>query len=69
MAVRDWHSKYEGQEVEEMLDSVHNKTIYDKATVSKDGLMSSGDKEKLNGLEDFEPMTNMEIQSVINLIF
>lgn len=37
-----------GNEVQEILDDVQQKTVYDRATSSKDGLMSSTDKKKLD---------------------
>ena len=39
-----------GAEVQEVLDNVQDKTIYDLATQSEDGLMSHQDKIKLDGL-------------------
>lgn len=66
---QDWHSKYEGQEVEDILDAVHDKTIYSNATINERGLMSAPDKQKLNSLEDWDAMSNMEIMNVINQIF
>ena len=55
-----------GREVQEALDNVENKTIYDPATHSEDGLMSSEDKRKLDGIIPDGPMTPAEIDAAIN---
>lgn len=55
-----------GSEVQHLLDTVQ---ALAPATERADGLMASGDKAKLDSLEGWEPMTNMEILSVVKDIF
>lgn len=55
-----------GSEVQEDLNSVENKTIYDVATNSEDGLMSREDKRKLDERVPDRPMTPAEIDAAIN---
>lgn len=54
-----------GNEVQEILDDVQQKTVYDRATSSKDGLMSSTDKQKL---DSYQALSNMEIENILNNI-
>ena len=55
-----------GANVEALLDMVDNKTIYDPATSSADGLMSSEDKTRLDGMPDIEALTNLEIENLLH---
>lgn len=57
--------KYKGQEIDELLEQVDEKTIYDNATVEKAGLMSNKDKKKLEELS-MQSITNLEIQQMVN---
>lgn len=52
-----------GQEVQDILNDVENKTVYDNATQSQAGLMSSGDKTKL---DDLQALTILEIEELLN---
>lgn len=53
--------KYKGQEIDELLEQVDEKTIYDNATVEKDGLMSSSDKKKLETIKAAKSISYFEI--------
>lgn len=57
--------KYRGQEIDELLEQVDEKTIYDNATVEKAGLMSSKDKKKLEEL-NIQSIPNTDIQNIVN---
>lgn len=52
-----------GEEVQQILDQVKDKTVYDVATQNSDGLMSASDKQKLDGCVT---LTNMEIEELLN---
>lgn len=52
-----------GEEVQQILDKVEDKTVYDVATQDSDGLMSASDKQKLDGCM---ALTNMEIEELLN---
>lgn len=65
MARRDTHLTQTGAEVQDLLDQVENKSIYPNATTSAAGLMSAGDKEKLDNTVD-RPLTNLEIEAILN---
>jgi len=49
----------------EMMEDVDKKTLYSVATQSEDGLFSYGDKRKLDGMEDMEALTNIEIDNLL----
>lgn len=55
-----------GANVSELLDQVENKTIYPAASQSNDGLMSKKDKVKLDEMAEAVPMTNLEIENILN---
>lgn len=55
-----------GSEVQEILDDVQEKTIYDPATHFEDGLMSSSDKKKLDDDVPYEALTYAEIDRLTN---
>lgn len=57
--------KYRGQEIDELLEQVDEKTIYNNATVEKAGLMSSKDKKKLEEL-NIQSIPNSDIQNIVN---
>ena len=52
-----------GEKVQQILDQVEDKTVYDVATQNSDGLMSASDKQKLDGCV---ALTNMEIEELLN---
>lgn len=52
-----------GEEVQQILDQVEDKTVYDVATQDSNGLMSASDKKKLDGCV---AITNMEIEELLN---
>ena len=49
--------KYTAEEIDGILESIDEKTIYDDATQSEHGLMSVEDKTKLDGLPDGEELS------------
>lgn len=53
-------------EVQEAITDVREKTIYDPATRTSDGLMSKTDKVKLDDIDDDEELTIEEIENLIN---
>jgi hypothetical protein len=58
-----------GDEVQEILDDVQQKTVYERATPSKDGLMSKEDKSKLDTIDNIEAdeeLTLEEIDALLN---
>lgn len=60
--------KQTGQEVQIILDEVHDKTVYDLATQNSDGLMSSADKTKLDNMDEEtgEELSIFEINELLN---
>ena len=56
--------RYTGQQIDELLAKVNDKSIYQEATESTAGLMSPTDKEKMNGLPE-EALSADEISSVL----
>lgn len=55
-----------GAEVQEAINKIMD---LGPATSSSPGTMSADDKTKLDSMDDWDPMSNMEIQEVLNLIF
>lgn len=56
-----------GEEVQEAIDDVREKTVYANATHHTDGLMSSQDKIKLdNFIDSSEEMTIEEINELLD---
>lgn len=55
-----------GEQVQEAITDVRQKTIYDPATHLDDGLMSSEDKRKLDEDVADEEMTIEEINALLN---
>ena len=55
-----------GENVEDLLDSVDDKTIYPDASITERGLMTKEDKIKLKSLEDDEEMSLEEIASILD---
>lgn len=56
---------YNNERFLEMMDDVDKKTLYGVATPSENGLFSYGDKRKLDGMEDMEALTNIEIDNLL----
>ena len=63
---RGYKLTQKGSQVQEDLNKVENKTIYDPATPNANGLMSSEDKRKLDEMAINRPMTPAEIDAAIN---
>lgn len=55
-----------GEEVQEILDDVQEKTIYEDATQQEHGLMSTSDKIKLDEMESDQALTFEEIEAILN---
>ena len=55
-----------GDEVQTILDKVDNKTVYERATRTVDGLMTSTDKQRLDDMTDVRALTFDEIDDVFN---
>lgn len=57
-----------GEEVQIILDQVDDKTVYDVATQTTNGLMSSADKVKLDNIdgEAGEELSIFEINELLN---
>jgi len=47
MEEKDYKLNYDGDDVQELLDRVNERRVYDKASVTTDGIMSSSDKKNL----------------------
>lgn len=54
---------YEAEEIDTLLKSVDEKSIYDDASKESHGLMSSEDKSKL---DEIGTLSNDEIASIVN---
>lgn len=54
-----------GSEVQEAITDVRNKTIYDPATRTADGLMSKEDKIKIDDLAGAEELSLEEIENIL----
>lgn len=55
-----------GEQVQEAITDVRQKTIYDPATQISDGLMSSADKKRLDEDVADEELTIEEINALLN---
>lgn len=53
--------KYKGEEIDELLDQVDKKTIYNPATKYSSGLMTAKDKRALENISEVQSITNIEI--------
>jgi hypothetical protein len=63
MSARDTHLTQPGATVQTLLDKIED---LGPATQDADGLMSKSDKEKLDdGVAD-RPLTNLEIEAILN---
>lgn len=54
-----------GAQVQKAITDVREKTIYENATTSKEGLMSASDKVKLNDLEKDTALSLLELEAVL----
>lgn len=61
--------KYKGEEIDDLLEQVDEKTIYENATPIERGLMSSKDKKKLDDVKDAESISNLEILNLFRYGF
>ncbi|MBO4924819.1 MAG: hypothetical protein J5382_11965 [Bacteroidales bacterium] len=59
----DYRLNQTGAEVQEAIDKIID---LGPATSRKEGTMSPTDKLKLDSLEDIEPLTNLEIENLLN---
>ena len=55
-----------GEQVQEAITDVREKTIYDNATQSERGLMSKEDKIKLDNIEPDLALSILEIDEILN---
>lgn len=58
--MRGYKLSYEAEEIDDLLKSVDEKTVYDDATTEESGLMSAEDKKKL---DDIDAMSNEDIDN------
>lgn len=58
---RGYKLDYKGEVVDDLLQKVDEKTIYEDATQEEHGLMGVDDKMKL---DDIDTITNMEIEQL-----
>ena len=63
MSARDTHLTQAGSVVQELLDKVEDLA---PATASEDGLMSRYDKRRLDDDVADPPLTNLEIEAILN---
>ena len=63
---RNYYLHQTGDEVQEILDDVQQKTVYERATRTVDGLMASTDKQRLDDMTDVRALTFDEIDDVFN---
>lgn len=63
---RNYYLHQTGDEVQTILDKVDNKTVYERATRTVDGLMASTDKQRLDDMTDVRALTFDEIDDVFN---
>lgn len=63
---RNYYLHQTGDEVQEILDDVQQKTVYERATRTADGLMASTDKQRLDDMTDVRALTFDEIDDVFN---
>ena len=54
-----------GQEVQEAIDDVRNKTVYEEATQRQNGLMAAEDKMKLDQLNFSDTISIEELQRIL----
>lgn len=55
-----------GEQVQEAITDVREKTIYDNATQIERGLMSKEDKKKLDNIESDLALSILEIDEILN---
>ena len=61
---KDYYLHQTGQEVQDILDRVEDKTVYERATHTADGLMSNTDKQRLDSMDNDEALSIMEIDEL-----
>lgn len=59
----DYRLNQSGQEVQEAIDKIID---LGPATTRKSGTMTPTDKIKLDSIEEIAPLTNMEIENLLN---
>lgn len=55
-----------GEQVQEAITDVREKTIYNNATQTERGLMSKEDKKKLDNIESDSALSILEIDEILN---
>ena len=63
---RNYYLHQTGDEVQDILDDVQQKTVYERATRTVDGLMANTDKQRLDDMTDVRALTFDEIDDVFN---
>ena len=63
MSARDTHLTQTGTEVQQLLDKIED---LGPATIEEDGLMSKGDKAAFDDMAQDRPLTNLEIQAILD---
>ena len=63
MSARDTHLTQPGQTVQNLLNKIED---LGPATQEEDGLMSKDDKAAFDDMAQDRPMTNLEIQAILN---
>lgn len=63
---RNYYLHQTGDEVQDILDDVQQKTVYERATRTEDGLMANTDKQRLDDMTDVRALTFDEIDDVFN---
>ena len=63
---RNYYLHQTGDEVQDILDDVQQKTVYERATRTADGLMANTDKQRLDDMTDVRALSFDEIDDVFN---
>lgn len=63
MSSRDTHLTQTGPQVQQLLDKIEDIGL---ASVNEDGLMSKHDKATFDDMAQDRPMTNIEIQAILD---
>ena len=61
---KDYYLHQTGPEVQGILDRVEDKTVYERATHTADGLMSNIDKQRIDSMDDDEALSIAEIDEL-----
>lgn len=67
--MKNHYLKYTAEQIDGLLDAVHDKTIYDDATQQEHGLLSTIDKTKIDELDPqkgAEPISAEEIRVLLD---